>query len=267
MKGFVFLLLLAGFVWWFCKKKATKKPEAKVITFPSIPQRIDRNEENSFKVEPEKDAWEGSFWEVQEPFPVKATLQLDYQDANAQRTIRTVSIRKFGDDGRRGLLIGHCHLRDDIRTFRVDRIKQCVDQETGEIIEDVHSYLRQKYENSPEYRLSTFVEAEYDTLRVLFFVGKADGRLMAVEKAIICETCYELANESGITVDALGKYLAELDVPSLQAFKLAVGRLSIKPQEHKSLLYEAAKRIVGTQKTVHPSEQAALDYMAKKLFA
>jgi hypothetical protein len=212
----------------------------------------------------DSDAWEGSFWEVQEPFPVKASLRIKYEDGNGKKTERTVDIRQLGTTGYGHLLIGHCRMRDATRTFRVDRIQECVDLETGELVTDVYSYLRQKYENSPEYSRDKFFEDEYDLMRVLLYVGKADGQLRAAERNIICETCRVLVEDSRITNEMVEETFSQLAIPTLQAFRLAVGRLASKPPNLRDTVVIAAEKMIATQKTVHPSETEALEYMKKR---
>lgn len=214
----------------------------------------------------DKDNWEGSFWEVQQPFPAKATLRIKYEDGAGKQTERVVDVRQFGTDVNGNILIGHCRMRNATRTFRTDRIKRCVDEETGEIVSDVFAYLREKYDSSPERTRDTLIEEEYDTLRVLLYVGKADGQLRAPEKAIIRETCRALANDSRITDAMIDEIFSSLDAPTLHAFKLAVGRIGKTEAAARSLLMKAAEDMVATQKTVHPAEKEALEYMRKRLF-
>ena len=55
-----------------------------------------------------------------------------------------------------------------------------------------------------------------------------------------------------------------MDVPTLQAFKLAVGRLAKRGQTAQAVVMTAAERMVATQKVVQQAEQDALDYMKKR---
>lgn len=214
--------------------------------------------------ESERDEWEGSFWEVAQPYPVKARLHLKYMNGARQRTERTVDVRQFGAFGQTTLLIGHCHLRNATRTFRTDRIQFCVDEETGEVVEDIRGYLRKMYDDSPERSADGLLETEYDTLRVLLYVGKADGQLRAAEKAVIRSTCAVLSNDSRLTDEMISDLLARLDVPTIHAFKLAVGRISKKEMSARQTVLNAAEKIVATQKTVHAAEREALDYMKSR---
>ena len=93
----------------------------------------------------------GGFYDNDESLTVNATLQFDYIDRNDAKTSRSADIRGIGDDGYGTLLIGHCHLRDDTRTFRPDRIKNCMDIKTGEIVDNVMQYLQDRYYFSDEY--------------------------------------------------------------------------------------------------------------------
>ena len=216
-------------------------------------------------LEPSHDNWEGSFWDVAEPFPVKATLKLKYKDGVGSFSERIVDVKQFGKYENTQLLIGHCRLRDSTRTFRVDRILECVDMGTGEIVADVHGYLRDLYENSPEFTRDKLAAEHYDALRVLLFIGKADGQLRAAEKRSVCDACRRISGDSRITEELIGELLLSFEVPSIQSFRLAVGRLVTKPAEFRTLLLKTADEMVSSDKTVRPAETEALEYMKKRL--
>lgn len=212
----------------------------------------------------DKDEWEGSFWEVAQPLPAKAKLRLNYTDGAGRKTERTVDVRQFGAVGPNTLLIGHCNMRDATRTFRSDRIQSCIDEDTGEIVTDVCTYLQTRYDQSPDRTRDLLLEGEYDTLRVLLYVGKADGQLRAAEKVVIRDTCVAITADSRLTDATIEDLLKNMDVPTLQAFKLAVGRLAKRDQAAQVVVMTAAEKMVATQKLVHQAEQEALDYMKKR---
>lgn len=230
----------------------------------SSPKKIASRQAADTQQELDTDAWEGSFWDASEPKPVNARLQLMYVDAQGAKSSRTVEVRQFGELPDTTLLIGKCLLRNATRTFRTDRIQQCVNDETGEIIDDVGAFLRGLYLQSPDRSMQTLQETELDVLKVLLFVGKADGQLRAPERHVIKETCIALTGDSRINDGAVRELLSSMDVPSRSAFNLAVGRLAKRASEHKGTVFTAATSIVATQKTVHPAEQEALDYIQEK---
>ena len=213
----------------------------------------------------DKDEWEGSFWEVAQPLPAKAKLRLNYTDGAGRKTERTVDVRQFGAVGPNTLLIGHCNMRDATRTFRSDRIQSCIDEDTGEIVTDVCTYQQTRYDQSPDRTRDLLLEGEYDTLRVLLYVGKADGQLRAAEKVVIRDTCVAITADSRLTDATIEDLLKNMDVPTLQAFKLALGRLAKRDQAAQVVVMTAAEKMVATQKLVHQAEQEALDYMKKRL--
>lgn len=207
------------------------------------------------------DNWEGSFWDVAESRSVSAQLRIAYTDGKGNDTTRSIRVRQFGECADHVLIMSHCLLRDSTRTFRSDRIRECIDEETGEVVIDVAAYLRHKYETSPDRSLDRLAADEIDTLRVLLYVGKADGQLKAAEKAIIRETCLQIAGDTRLTDDAIDRLFKELRQPSVHAFKIAVGRIAKQGEQKGAVLLSAAERMVATQKTVHAAETEALEYM------
>lgn len=211
------------------------------------------------------DAWEGTFREGVNAYDVKAYLHFDYVDGNGSRTTR--SVLTYEADDVLGMIMAHCELRDATRTFRYDRMSNCVDLETGEVIDDIGSHLYEKYLSSPEYSILKFTEENIDLIKCLLYIGKADGQMRKEERDIILNVCQSSADGSLDVEKTVTKLLNEIQVPSIQAFKLAVGRIASKNHDQFRVLARAASDIVNTQKTIHPSEQAALDYISKKASA
>lgn len=220
---------------------------------------------SGFESDDDTDSWEGGFWEVQRPFPANATLRIEYEGGTGKRTERVVEVRQFGVSLYGNILIGRCRMRNATRTFRTDRIKRCADEETGEIIGDVFAYLREKYDSSPERSRDALYEEQYDGLRVLLYIGKADGQLREPEKIIIRETCRALASDSRITDAMVDEIFSSLDIPTIHVFKLAVGRLAKNEVATLTLLMKTAEDMVATHRSVHPAEREALEYMRKRL--
>jgi WYL domain-containing protein len=250
---FAWVILLAGLAWILHRRSRRRKPGVK-----------DPVQESQPCGDSGRDAWEGSFWEVQEPRPVRIRLRIGYVNAGGVGSERTVDVRQFGAYEGTVLLIGHCHLRRATRTFRVDRITQCVDETTGEVITNLGEYLETKYSQSPDRAWERPVAGgEYDVLRVLLYVGKADGQLRAPEKEIIRTTCAAITGDLCLA-DGMADEFLGMDVPTLQGFRLAVGRIAKREDRVRAAVQAAAEAIVATQKTVHPGEQEALDYIRKR---
>jgi tellurite resistance protein len=211
------------------------------------------------------DDWEGSFWDVSAPISISYRLRIKYQSASGKETLRTVDVRQFGNYGDTCLIIANCHLRNATRTFRVDRIKMCIDESTGELISDVNEFLHRKYLESPERSIELLLEHEYDLLRILLYVAKADGQLRQAEKVIMHEVALTLAKDSRLTESDIDHIFSNMGIPSIHAFKLAVGRIVKKGDQSAQVVLDAARKIVLTQSTVHPSELEALEYIEKRI--
>lgn len=211
------------------------------------------------------DSFEQEYWSIDEPCAVTARLRFEYTDAEGRLSEREVDVREFGrGPNGKTYILGHCALRKDVRTFRTDRMEDTVDLDTGEVIIDVKRYLKTRYQASPAAGADVLLAEEFDALRVLLYIGKADGRLTAAEKAIIRDAARALRPSSKLTDEAIDMALRNLDVPTLAAFKVAVGRVSKAGERQKSAMVDAAKKMIATQKTVHPAEADALAYMERR---
>lgn len=208
------------------------------------------------------DSSEDSYWNTIEWVPVKADLQLTYKDSKGKTADMPISIS--GYDGS-ATLKGFCRLTNSNRTFMIDRILNAIDLETGKKIDNVPDHLLDKYRQSPEYAISKVFKKHLDIIRVLFYVGKADGQLRPAERRIIYQTIRSIAKNKELTDGDIGKFFKKLKVPNLQGFKNAFGRVIKKQPQYTLHLYYTAKKIAATKKTIHANEAEALEYMKKML--
>jgi hypothetical protein len=202
------------------------------------------------------------YWKETNLVPVNARLRLSYQNAKLELSERSVHIDHY--DGS-CYLRGYCELRDEYRTFRVDRIIECIDEETGEIIRDLPGHLWTKWTNSPEHIVSNVFSKGIDILKILLYVGKADGQLRAAERDIICTTVKAMAKNNKLPDDCINKHLNNIPIPSLHQFKLAIDRVCKSSHKNMLITYKISKSIVDTQKKIHAHEAEILDYMKDKM--
>ncbi|MCK5679355.1 hypothetical protein KAI46_00920, partial [bacterium] len=137
--------------------------------------------------------------------------------------------------------------------------------ETGEIIESVPDFLLAKYHTTSEYALSVIFSDHLDLVKVLFYMGNADGRLQAEELNILYATIRSLSKGAVLTDKDIDKKLKTFEIPSVQVFKLAFGRIYVKHPQQARKIFLISKKIVITHKKIHTNEKGALVYMAKKL--
>lgn len=211
-----------------------------------------------------QDAWEGGFWETSDPKTLTAHLKFDYKDGNGNLSTRSVRVKEFDNRLHDGIILGHCELRQALRTFRFSRIGNCIDLGSKKPIENLKQHLNDLYEKSPE-RSTDLLTADYmDVLIVLYYVAKADGQYRKEEKEVIASYVRKLIRDDRITPELIDNALKDVDIPSLPAYKSAVNRILKGGQIDPELLGTCCQKIINTQKTVHPLEKIALDYLDKK---
>ncbi len=264
METLIGVIIGALFVFYLWGKKELEKekehdvePNPTLVIKGSISYESEHEDEYSYEPPPVEYYWEDPVW-----VSVTARLEIAYIDSKGSESNRIINIS--GYDGS-AYLRGFCELREEQRTFRIDRIKNAIDIETGALIENVPVYLLEKYKQSPEYKLSYIFEKHSNIIKVLLYIGKADGQLRAKEKQIICSVIKSILKDKNLPDNEIIKFLSKMKVPSLHGFKLAFGQVcKIYPKQTKKV-YEIAKKIIDTQKKVHHNEREALDYMLKKM--
>ena len=272
MEWIVLILITAAGIQFYKKRKASKTENS------NINIKVGKFSEK------EKDSFEGWFYEeVNEYIPINKTFKIKYKDAKESITNREIYINKFGKASFGDFILAFCFLRDENRTFRTDRILECIDGETGEYIKDVSKYLEEIYFNSDAYKefqelqkrreekeiskkyLDDFLSKYDNLLKILVYIVRCDGTYNAKEKAIIKELFENLEENNELLTDKiLHKILLDYTIPTIQSFKSNVDKF-IKENKYQQInLVDIAANIISTQSVIHPSEQEILDYFSKK---
>ena len=197
------------------------------------------------------------------PSDVIATLHIRYQRGTDEPTERDVEVTDFDPF----TISGHCHLRGQYRSFRIFDIRYCHDTSTGEVVEKerLPTYLHALYQKTSRYTLDRLLNPDAPVLDILVFIARADGKMMAPERAVIAAACKAFTHDLRITQEQVDNVLSRTATLSLHSFKVAVGRINkLGDEVIKRKLLAASRTIIGTQKKVTPGEQEALDYMAKR---
>jgi predicted DNA-binding transcriptional regulator YafY len=155
-------------------------------------------------------------------------IALDYRSFHDQVTHRTVEpYGMVGQDGH-WFLVGYCCLRQDYRTFRLDRIQHLeVLAESFERTEgfDCRAYMQAKYANAPD-ALQTEVEFQAPLFTVQQKIPASYGKLSTTATGVLFQCQYtDLAS--------MARYLMALNLP----FTVQ------KPPELREALLYLAKQI------------------------
>lgn len=194
---------------------------------------------------------------------VDAELRFNYRSAGGEETERTVQVRQYADSPD-GYIQGRCMLRNAPRTFAYKRMWGAVDVDTGEMIDDVKAYLHRLWESDPLREYERIWEKDTAAINVLVYVCKADGRMMAPERALVCRWIADRHGLGDEKIPSLDAWVKTFDSPSSGRFSRLLDILKNWPEADRFALYDVARKVVGTQKTVHVDEEQALLLMAKK---
>ena len=222
-------------------------------------QKMPKNTQGEIQ---QPDAYQNHVFTLNDVCHINNSIQFDYADAKGNRTRRTVDIKEFGNARNDLYILAYCHLRQELRHFKLNRMSHCIDADTGEVIDEVSRYLKKQFRMSTDYTLNRLFQDHFDSLVILFYVAKADGRFMKAEKIIACELCKQLSKDKRLTPDMMDTLFFEMDLPSISDFKESVRSIfnNIGDTHCKKIL-QASEAIVHTQKKITDAEQEALDYM------
>ena len=197
---------------------------------------------------------------------------IHYADVDESPSEREIKVEHIYKKGSHEYIFAYCSLRGEKRTFRVDRISECYNIDTGESINNIIEYLKEvseKQEVLRELKRKENVYFEDFTLRYkelidfLFYVAKCDGSFNKKEKEIVLSVFKKLESDNEFITDKfMERIYRKKPIPSITIFKRTVKR--IMNDENVDIdLVEVVTKMIDTQKSIHPNEQEALEYVER----
>jgi len=197
------------------------------------------------------------------------TFGIEYQSAGDEITRRRITLRRV-DRVADGILhlMAFCHEAGALRTFRSDRIRHVFDWQTGEVLEDASAYVvylgsLADATRSPDAENRRALDRVRDSLRILMFCARVDGRVHPAEAAEVRRFCVFACEEirpaiREYDVRKLEDYAARL-YPDADTFGAAAKRL-IKRNWRPLILetLKAAERVILADGIVHEAEEQFL---------
>lgn len=189
-------------------------------------------------------------------------LEMLYTDSEGRTTKRVVEVRLW--ESSRAYLRGFCRKRRALRTFAVDRIQQCLDMETGEIVHNVWDWLTDRRQRSPEGRARVLIDFHRDALSILLYIAKADRFFRKAEREIYAVFLQWAISQQNLDADTAAHFAMEveaLEAPDTQAFHAAVERVAELYPDYRKAVAITAKLMIETDKTIAESEREMFDYL------
>ena len=209
-----------------------------------------------------------------EPLLEGLTVGLTYEDIEGNISERLVNSIRLVETPEGEFLWAYCHLRNDYRAFRLDRIRQVRDYKSGAHTDDPVSFF-EPYMSAAEREDTLHTDFESrttrevlgligDELRILAFVALADRRLDEREEELIADFVRARARELGAEVMENYDHGRVLDwmraqKPTFSGLERAVERLSARGEWELRALWDLSNDIVHADEHVDADEIRAMD--------
>jgi hypothetical protein len=188
-----------------------------------------------------------------------AVVFIEYEAARGESSGRAVAIQRIWRH--EGLLYmqGVCHLRHQLRTFRVDRISELICLATGEVTDKPADWLEHHafLVPAPEADYTPHaVRRRRDELAILAYLALADGHMDPDEVEIAVDLVM-MSTEKQIDRDRAGRYVKRLSPTALDLGE-AVARVS-KDDARWDCLRRSMRRLVDADGRWPIEEQLAVE--------
>lgn len=252
---------LAAFAIYFVFLRKPKPSEVVIRVKSSVTPST--TETKRVDVEGEgKDNWDQFDFYNATMLPAKGRYRINYEDQCGLKTERDIRVKRVHERGGSYAIDAHCELRNAHRSFLGDRIERAVNLDSGEIVESLASDAISQYADSGAGRALSAIEKEWMGVAVLVFVCKSDGQMRKEERAIVAEYLKKHCTSTPLDDAELDSAIKALGNPDHKEFKRIIRDLKAAGDNDRLTdLFNCAKRIVETQKTVDPVEKAALEIL------
>ena len=200
-----------------------------------------------------------------EPTPrkVNARLKLHYISTSGNETEREIDVRDYyrGEGGCH--FAGFDHLRKAYRKLSSKCVKNAIDLETGESLDDLVPLFERKYRENPEYLYDHFFEKHGCEIYIFVYLAAADGAVRTQERNIIARYCLEQDGFTLLDMQNIDAILKKMYRPSKYDFHKCV-RESQLGQTALEKVLAIATAIVGTNANPRSEHTRALEYMHKR---
>lgn len=200
-----------------------KKPKPIEIPLYNAKPKENKNKEIKEKI-PEKDAWESYPYHEYRDFPLEIMAQIRYVDSRGQFSKRSIKTKRFAIDpyseSKDFSLLAYCFSRKANRTFKVSRINEFIDLDSGEFISDIPKYLDETYKKSPAGITEAIIEKLKNELVIFVYIARADSKIYKKEREAIIKFIDIEFPGASLHEDTIRSFLSE--APSQKELKNAI---------------------------------------------
>lgn len=197
---------------------------------------------------------------------------LEYSDANGVISSRVIRLKEVFPADHTLYLTGHCYLRGDDRTFRVDRILRLIDHRSGASIHNPSEFFERFVDRAakvtPEHEAA--MNRARPGLKALLWLAHADRRLDEAEISALLDYIPErlsIGNAKAVSLKwdrDLARLWIENYRPTLDESAGALMRMS-KGGGEARLFKAYAEKVVAADGSISDLERKRLDKLMKAL--
>lgn len=203
---------------------------------------------------------------------------IEYRDGRGRVSTRRVTVWGIVE-GAGGIpkLQCRCHERKATRTFRVDRIRACIDLD-GEIFDDVPAFLAETFGMDPRFATRKIdAGAVWPDIRacikpyatLLSALSQCDGEMLPDEVAAAVDHCCAVADDAGHSVDREARERMSAYIrrqrPTHESVRDACRHLAEEPPRSIHAFLLAAVRVMDSDGHRHDEERRLLNDLSVEL--
>jgi len=161
------------------------------------------------------------------------------------------------------MIRAYCHEKKAPRIFKLSRIAELTDIETGEVFENPTKYFLDRFEDSSLGIITKCFQKLEPEILILTFVARSDGYLRKAERKIIMDFVTK-NSDLDLELNLLESEIRRTYCES-QDFRKALKELSTKTTDKRTEILNLSTDIVNTDKNPDPLELGALELIKKEL--
>ncbi|UOX33691.1 TerB family tellurite resistance protein [Flavobacterium sediminilitoris] len=226
---------------------------------------VDRPLPNKLKVEtvlPFEDSFENyEKAEENEIINLNALVIIGYIDLKKNFSKRRITIKKIIKNSNDFLINSFCHERNSIRSFKLSRITELVDLETGEIFENPIKFIQDRINETPVGSIVKFFQEYIHEINLMVYMGRVDGYLHENERIKICNFLILKSNNT-LDLDILDSEIRRMNSDSSQ-FRESLNEVS-KMENKKVEVFSILKEIAYSDNNLDSMEEGILNLVKKE---
>ncbi|APH71418.1 tellurite resistance TerB family protein [Aquibium oceanicum] len=208
------------------------------------------------------------------------SFMIEYVDSAGRTSTRRITVWHLQEGGSAGIpsLYAKCHERNAMRTFRIDRIKCCIDFD-GVVHDDVPSFiaesfgmalpLARKREPAESARWNALIGKIRTEAVLLTAMSRCDGQMAASEIEVMVAYLAKVAEREGsllhdAEIGKLRQYLSRLRPTPRSIAGAVADATGFEPGRLKHLILAAA-RVMDADERRHPQEIRLLNIVSREL--